>query len=99
MIYDLDIVAEEITEQLKEMGLIWDAIQAQFQLLVLNQIIKNAIEMGFLDIEREKIMEGITQSKKLLMSEEGKRLKESIFKSAIIEINLNMLTLTSNQET
>ncbi|MFX0029614.1 MAG: hypothetical protein ACFE8B_10420 [Candidatus Hermodarchaeota archaeon] len=99
MIYDLDIVAEEITEQLKEMGLIWDAIHAQFQLLVLNQIIKNAIEMGFLDIEREKIMEGITQSKKLLMSAEGKKLKESILNSTNIEINLNILTLMSNQET
>ncbi|GAG83459.1 unnamed protein product, partial [marine sediment metagenome] len=46
IIYDLDIMAEEITEQLKEMGLIWEAIQDQFQLLVLNLIIKNAIEMG-----------------------------------------------------
>ncbi|MFX1375969.1 MAG: hypothetical protein ACFFA0_09175 [Promethearchaeota archaeon] len=98
MIYDLDIIAEEITSQLKEMGLIWDAIQAQFQLLVLNQIIRNAIEMGFLDIERKKIMEGITQSKKLLMSEEGTKLKESIFKGFNININLNILTLTSNQE-
>jgi len=98
MIYDLDIMAEEITDQLKEMGLIWDAIQAQFQLLVLNQIIKNAIEMGFLDIEREKLMEGITQSKKLLMSKEGKMLKKSIFNGFNIDLNLNTLTLTSNQE-
>ncbi|MFW9867070.1 MAG: hypothetical protein ACFFEN_13320 [Candidatus Thorarchaeota archaeon] len=98
IIYDLDIMAEEITDQLKEMGLIWDAIQAQFQLLVLNLIIKNAIEMGFLDIEREKLMEGIAQSKKLLMSEEGKRLKKSIFNVSNLELNLNILTLTSNQE-
>jgi len=98
MIYDLDIIAEEITDHLKEMGLIWDAIQTQFQLLVLNQIIKNAIEMGFLDIEREKIMEGITQSKKLLMSEEGLKLKENILSGINIDINLNILTLSSNQE-
>ena len=98
MIYDLDIMAEEITDQLKEMGLIWDAIQEQFQLLILNQIIKNAIEMGFLDIEREKLMEGITQSKKLLMSKEGKMLKKSIFNGFNIDLNLNTLTLTSNQE-
>jgi DNA-binding MarR family transcriptional regulator len=98
MIYDLDIIAEEITDQLMEMGLIWDTIRSQFQLLVLNQIIKNAIEMGFLDIEREKIMEGITQSKKLLLSEEGKKLKENILGGSIIDINLNILTISSNQE-
>ncbi len=98
MIYDLDIMAEEITDQLKEMGLIWDAIQPQFQLLVLNQIIKNAIDMGFLDIEREKLMEGIAQSKKLLMSKEGKMLKDSIYSGTINDLNLNILTLTLNQE-
>lgn len=54
--------------------------------------------MGFLDIEREKIMEGITQSKKLLMSEEGLKLKENILSGINIDINLNILTLSSNQE-
>ncbi|MFW9781226.1 MAG: hypothetical protein ACFFFB_02975 [Candidatus Heimdallarchaeota archaeon] len=98
MIYDLDIMAEEITEQLKEMGLIWEAIQEQFQLLVLNLIIKNAIEMGFLDIEREKLLEGITQSEKLGMSQEGKMLQEAILEGSRIDLNLNILTLTSNQE-
>ncbi|MFX1290573.1 MAG: hypothetical protein ACFFAG_06415 [Promethearchaeota archaeon] len=98
MIYDLDIMAEEITDQLKEMGLIWDAIQEQFQLLVLNLVIKNAIEMGFLDIEREKLMEGVTQSKKLPMSKEGKILQEAILEGSEIELNLNILTLTSNHE-
>ncbi len=93
MIYDLDIIAEEITDQLKEMGLIWDAIEEQFQLLVLNLIIKNAIEMGFLDIEREKLMEVITQSHKLSMSEEGKLLQKNILNGLKIELNLNILTL------
>ncbi len=92
--YDLDVMAEEITNQLKEMGLIWDAIQDQFQLLVLNLVIKNAIEMGFLDIEREKLMEGITQSKKLQMSEEGKLLREVILMGSKIDLNLNILSLT-----
>jgi len=93
MKYDLDIMAEEITEQLKEMGLIWEAIQDQFQLLVLNLIIKNAIEMGFLEIEREKLMEGITQSEKLQMSEEGKLLQEVILDGSKIDLNLNILSL------
>jgi hypothetical protein len=94
IIYDLDVVAKEITDQLKEMGLIWDAIQEQFQLMVLNLVIKNAIEMGFLDIEREKFMEGITQSRKLQMSEEGKLLQNAILNSSTIKLNLNILSLT-----
>jgi hypothetical protein len=94
MIYDLDIIAEEITNQLREMGLIWDAIQEQFQLLVLNLIIKNAIEMGFLDIEREKLMEGVAQSTKLTLSVEGKLIQRAILEGGNINLNFNMLTLT-----
>ncbi|MFX0105099.1 MAG: hypothetical protein ACFE75_06385 [Candidatus Hodarchaeota archaeon] len=94
MIYDLDIIAEEIANQLKEMGLIWDAIQEQFQLLVLNLIIKNAIEMGLLDIEREKLMEGVAKSQKLPMSKEGKMLQEAILNSSKLELNFNILTST-----
>ncbi|MFX1357255.1 MAG: hypothetical protein ACFFA8_08200 [Promethearchaeota archaeon] len=97
IIYDLDIMAEEITNQLEEMGLIWDAIKDQFQLLVINLIIKNAIEMGFLDIEREKLMDGITQSQKLFQSEEGKLLREIILDNSKIDLNLNILTLIQNK--
>jgi hypothetical protein len=43
-------------------------------------------------------MEGIAQSKKLLMSKEGKMLKESIYNGTIHDINLNILTLILNQE-
>ncbi|MFX1570005.1 MAG: hypothetical protein ACFFCV_16745 [Promethearchaeota archaeon] len=96
MIYDLDIMAEEITLQLKEMGLIWDAIQEQFQLLVLNLIIKNAIEMGFLDIEREKLMEGVSKSLKLQLSKEGKTLQEAILNSSKLDLNFNVLTFSTN---
>ena len=95
-IYDLDIMAEEITDQLDDMGLIWDAIKAQFQLLVLNLIVKNAIEMGFLDIEREILMEGVTQSQKLLLSIEGKKLQQKILEGSNKEVNLNILTLVEN---
>lgn len=93
IIYDLDIMAKEITNQLEEMGLIWDTIKERFQLLVLNLIVKNSIEMGFLDIERERLMEGITQSRKLLQSEEGKLLREIILDNSKINLNLNILTL------
>ena len=96
-IYDLDVMSEEITIELKEMGLIWDEIIEQFQLLVLNLIIKNAIEMGFLNIEREKLMEGLTQSRKLETSKEGKLLKDIILKGLKMEaLNLNTLTLNND---
>ncbi len=97
-IYDLDIMAEEITDQLKDMGLIWDAIRDQFQLLVLNLIVKNAIEMGFLDIEREILMEGVTQSQKLLLSIEGKNLQRKILEGSNKDLNLNILTLKPNNK-
>jgi len=95
-IYDLDIMAEEVTSQLKEMGLIWDAIREQFQILVLNLILKKSIEMGFLDIERERLLEGVSQSKKLLLSKEGKQLQEAILNGSKLDLNLNLLTLTTN---
>ncbi|MFX0002191.1 MAG: hypothetical protein ACFFAA_11485 [Promethearchaeota archaeon] len=95
MIYDLDIMARELTDQLREMGIIWAAIQEQFQLLVLNLIIKNAIEMGFLDIERKKFMEGVAQSKNLSLSEEGKLIQQAILSGSNIDLNFNMVTLIS----
>ena len=54
--------------------------------------------MGFLDIEREKLMEGITQSKKLQMSEEGKLLQEAILNGSKIDLNLNILSLTPSMK-
>ncbi len=98
-IYDLDIMAEEITDQLKDMGLIWDAIKDQFQLLVLNLIIKNAIEMGFLEIEREILMEGVSQSQKLPRSKEGKKLQKKVLEGLKEDLNLNILTLTEKLNT
>ncbi|MFX1412157.1 MAG: hypothetical protein ACFFA6_17590, partial [Promethearchaeota archaeon] len=92
-IYDLDKMSEEIAEQLKEMGLIWDTIHEQFELLILNLIIRNSINMGFLETDRDKLMERVTQSKKLSKSIEGRKLKESILNGLMIEKNLNILTI------
>ena len=92
-IYDLDKMSEEIADQLKEMGLIWDTIQEQFELLILNLIIRNSINMGFLETDRDKLMERVTQSKKLSKSIEGRKLKEGILNGLMIEKNLNILTI------
>ncbi len=90
--FNLDLMSEEIAEQLSEMGLIWGAIKHQFQLLLANLIVKIAIDMGFLDIEREKIMNAVAQSKMLTLSNEGKILQESIEEGKILLSNLNILT-------
>ena len=50
--------------------------------------------MGFLDIEREKLMEGVAKSQKLSMSIEGKMLQEAILNSSKLELNFNILTST-----
>ncbi|MFX1385086.1 MAG: hypothetical protein ACFFBP_21900, partial [Promethearchaeota archaeon] len=96
-INDLDEITEEIAIQLKKMGLIWDAIQKQFELLILNLIIKNGIDMGFLETDRDKLMERVTQSKKLPKSLEGRKLKECILEGLKIEKNLNILTIIKDE--
>ena len=92
-LYNLDKMAREISIQLREMGLIWDAIQKQFELLILNLIIKNAIDMGFLETDRKKFLEIISQSKKLLKTVEGKRLKQNILAGNKIRESFNIVTI------
>ncbi len=95
--YDLDKMARDISVQLKEMGLIWDAIQTQFELLVLNLIIKNAIDMGFLETDREKFLEIISESKKIQKSVEGKKLRRNILEGRRIELSFNILTVIESE--
>ena len=96
-LYNLDKMAREISIQLREMGLIWDAIQKQFELLILNLIIKNAIDMGFLETDRKKFLEIISQSKKLLKSVEGKRLKENILAGTKIRESFNIVSILESE--
>ncbi|MFX1340935.1 MAG: hypothetical protein ACFFDK_20160, partial [Promethearchaeota archaeon] len=98
-LYNLDKMAKEISLQLKEMGLIWDAIQKQFELLILNLIIKNAIEMGFLETDRKKLLEIVSQSKKLPKSVEGKRLKQNILQGTKIQESFNIVTVLESEHT
>jgi len=96
-LYNLDRMAREISIQLKEMGLIWDAIQKQFELLILNLIIKNAIDMGFLETDRKKFLEIVSQSKKLPKSVEGKRLKQNILEGTKIQESFNIVTVLESE--
>ncbi len=94
---NLDKMAREISIQLREMGLIWDAIQKQFELLILNLIIKNAIDMGLLETDRKKFLEFISQSKELLKSVEGKRLKQNILDGNKIRESFNIVTILESE--
>ena len=96
-LYDLDKMARDISVQLKEMGLIWDAIQIQFELLVLNLIIKNAIDMGFLETDREKFLEIISKSNKIPKSVEGKKLRSNILEGKRFELGFNILTVIESE--
>ena len=79
------------------MGLIWDAIQNQFELLILNLIIKNAIDMGFLETDRKKFLEIISQSKDLPKSVEGKKLKQNILEGTKIQESFNIVTILESE--
>ncbi|TFG28714.1 MAG: hypothetical protein EU532_04710 [Promethearchaeota archaeon] len=94
---DLEKISEEISNQLKEMGLIWDAIQKQFELLILNLILKNAIDMGFLETDRKKFLEHISRSKKLPKSAEGRELQQNILEGNKIQVNFNILTVIERE--
>ncbi|MHA1473208.1 MAG: hypothetical protein ACTSQW_08940, partial [Promethearchaeota archaeon] len=74
---DLDKLAEEITEKLLKMELIWDVNESQkirgikepFEMLIEKMIIKYALEIG---IPKTSLMDIALQSKKLLKAEGGK---------------------------
>ncbi len=53
--------------------------------------------MWDLEFDREKLLERISQSKKLPKYIEGRKLKESILDSLTIERNFNVLTIIKKE--
>jgi len=83
--YDLDEESEKLAEKLKKMGLIWDAVKEQFEILIKKLIIKMAIEMGIsktfltdLVVQSEKLLESIEEQKTLLNIIEGSERFEDL---------------------
>ncbi|NVM17483.1 MAG: MarR family transcriptional regulator [Candidatus Lokiarchaeota archaeon] len=101
---DLDKLAEEITENLLEMELIWDANESQgisgikepFEMLVEKMIIKNALEMG---IPKTSLMDIALQSKKLLKAEGGKNSLYNIINNSERYEDLNLVSISESEET
>jgi len=101
---DLDKLAEDITEKLLEMELIWDMNESQgisgikepFEMLVEKMIIKYALEMG---IPRTSLMDIALQSKKLLKAEGGKNSLYNIINDSERYEDLNLVSISESEET
>ena len=101
---DLDKIAEEITEKLLKMELIWDmneshniiGIKEPFEMLIEKMIIKNALEMG---IPKTSLMDIALQSKKLLKAEGGKNSLYNIINNSERYEDLNLVSISESEET
>ncbi len=101
---DLDKMAEEITEKLLKMELIWDmneshniiGIKEPFEMLIEKMIIKNALEMG---IPKTSLMDIALQSKKLLKAEGGKNSLYNIINNSERYEDLNLVSISESEET
>ncbi len=94
-IYDLDKEAEEITEKVKKMGLIWEAIKEQFEILVKKLIIKTAIDMG---ISRTDLTDIVIQSEKLSEYPEVKKSLINIIEGSSRYEDLNIVEVYDKAE-
>ena len=101
---DLDNLAEEITEKLLKMELIWDVNESQeiigikepFEMLVEKMIMKYALEMG---IPKTSLMDIALQSKKLLKAEGGKNSLYNIINNSERYEDLNLVSISESEET
>ncbi|MBN1802510.1 MAG: hypothetical protein JW891_13445 [Candidatus Lokiarchaeota archaeon] len=94
-IYDLDAISEEIAGKLKEMGLIWDAIIEEFEMMVQKLFVKTAKDMG---VSNTFLMDSIIQSKKVAQSKEGKNSVIKIIEGSEDWEDLNLVSITETKE-
>ena len=94
-IYDLDKEAEEITGKVKKMGLIWEAIKEQFEILVKKLIIKTAVDMG---ISRTDLTDIVIQSEKLSEYPEVKKSLINIIEGSSRYEDLNIVEVYDKAE-
>ena len=92
--YDLDETAKEIAEQLKDMGLIWEALQIQFEILLKKLIITTAIDMG---ISKRILTEFIIQSETLKKTKEEKQAIIKILNGTATYEDLYVVSIPENE--
>ena len=96
-------MTEDIAEQLKSMGLIWDettqafdmGVQKEFEVLIEKLIIKTALDMGF---SKTLLMEMVIQSEKLSKSKGGKNFLKKILEGSAIYEDLNVVQISDIKE-
>ena len=94
-IYDLDNIAEEISEKLLEMDLIWDRIKLPFEMLIEKIIIKTAKDMG---ISKIFLKDLAIQSEKLSKSQEGINSLIKIIEGSKNYEDLNIISIPKTKE-
>ncbi|MFX1396327.1 MAG: hypothetical protein ACFFAS_04705 [Promethearchaeota archaeon] len=94
-IYDLDSISEEIAGKLEDMGLIWNAIRVEFEMMIQKLLIKTAKYMG---VSNTFLMDIIIQSKKLAQSKEGKNSLIKIAKGSDDWEDLNIVSISETKD-
>jgi len=95
IIYDLDKMAEEISEKLIKMGLIWERIRIPFEMLIEKIIVKMALEMG---ISKITLMDIVLQSEKLSRSIEGVKSLFNIIEGSEKYEDLNLVSISESKD-
>lgn len=93
--YDLDEEAVKIVNNLMKMGIIWEAVKEQFEILIKKLIIKMAVEMG---ISKTFLTDLVVQSKKLLESSEERKTLINIIDGSDRFEDLNIVTVSDKEE-
>ncbi|MFX1384818.1 MAG: hypothetical protein ACFFBP_20515 [Promethearchaeota archaeon] len=95
ILYDLDKMAEDISEKLIKMDLIWERIKIPFEMLIEKIMVKMAIDMG---ISKITLMDIVLQSEKLSSSIEGVKSLFNIIEGSEKYEDLNLVSISESQE-
>ena len=94
-IYELDKMAEVISEQLMNMDLIWNRIKEPFEMIIEKLIMKTAIDMG---VSKTFLMDLVIQSEKLSRSKEGVNSLFNIINHSERYEDLNIVSLPKTDD-
>ena len=92
--YYLEQMAKDIANKMKSMGLIWDAIREQFEILIKKLLIKTAVEMG---VSRTFLTDLVIQSEKISESLEEKKALINIIDGSDRFEDLNVVTISDKE--
>ena len=88
-------MAEEISEKLIKMELIWERIKIPFEMLIEKIIVKMALDMG---LSKITLMDIVLQSEKLKRSIEGVNSLFNIIEGSEKYEDLNLVSISESQE-